>query len=613
MDQTSHSGDQTSHSGDQISHSAVTARYTDDIDRPRESTSIRDNPLGVHFTKPFYRASDGEPRDMPPRWLALGLAGSIGAIYAFYLFGISAISGDTPFWRLPTGLNGGAIDIRNTLSGYWWFVEDRWRWPMLAVTTPNWPEGTNAERFDIVPVVAVLGKIWATTAGQYINPYPLWVTACFVLNAMALAALVRMLGQRGLLAAITAGAMGAMAPVVVSRFGHLGLIAHWLPLFGLALYFDRPVRRSTIAASLGLCFMATGVHLYLYVMTAAIGAATILRGLLERERGFAWSAAALASILLVGVSVLWITGILAEPDLTGMTGDYRRYSMNLLSPFWPQTSGVLSWTGVYWLTRGMIGGTAGQYEGFSYLGLGGLTFVLAAGAVAWRDIVRCWRRHIAIGLVFLALTLWSLSDRIYLGPWMILSYETPSILATTVFSWFRSSGRFFWPVAWFVLAFGIAGVVGDTRIWRARVVIAFALLLQWVDVMPWRAKIFDLVEHPDISVFGDRDAADTVANLMRTVGAVSVSPSFGCSSETFDYSGAANAAAMEIQLMAAHANARMTRVLLSRGTLRCDDPEQLPRPYLSIALPALGAIAVRPADATCSHYGKAEVCQIGAP
>jgi hypothetical protein len=566
----------------------------------------------MHFTTPFQHATARKPDNNASRWLSLGLAGSIGALYALYLFGMSGLSGDKPFWRLPAGLNGGAVDIRNTLSGYWWFVEDRWRWPLLAVTAPNWPQGTNAERFDIVPVVAILGKIWATLTGDYRNPYPLWVTTCFALNAMALAALVRALGQRGLLTAIVAGAMGAMAPVVQSRFGHLGLIAHWLPLFGLALYFDRPIRCSTIAAMVGLCFLAASVHLYLYVMTAAIAAAIILRGLIERDRGCAWSIATLGGILLAGVSVLWITGVLTEPDLSGMTGDYRRYSMNLLAPFWPQTSGALSWTGAYWLTRGTIGATPGQYEGFSYLGLGGLMLVFFAGAMTWRRIAHSLRRHFPLGLVLLTLTLWSLSDRIYLGPWLILSYETPSILATTVFTWFRSVGRFFWPVAWLVLAFGIAGIAQDTRLWRARTVVVLALLIQWIDVAPWRAKIFDLVEHPDTSVFGDRDASDKVAASMRAVGVVVVSPSFGCSSETFDYGGAANAAAMDIQLMAARANARMSRVLLSRGVLRCNEPEQPTNPYLLIVLPNPGIPAVRPADATCAQFGKAEVCQIGA-
>lgn len=49
------------------------------------------------------------------------------------------------------------------MSGYWWFVLDRWRWPLLVITAPNWPQGANAERFDIVPVVALIGA----TPGQY--------------------------------------------------------------------------------------------------------------------------------------------------------------------------------------------------------------------------------------------------------------------------------------------------------------------------------------------------------------------------------------------------------------------------------------------------------------
>src|SRR5271169_6646315 len=84
--------------------------------------------------------------------LSILVAGAIGATYCCLLLGRSAISNETPFWHLPVGLIGGSLDIRNTLAGYWWLVQDEWRWPLLSITAPNWPDGTNAERFDVVPL-----------------------------------------------------------------------------------------------------------------------------------------------------------------------------------------------------------------------------------------------------------------------------------------------------------------------------------------------------------------------------------------------------------------------------------------------------------------------------
>jgi hypothetical protein len=250
--------------------------------------------------------------------LALVVAGGLGLVQAVSLLGLAALSGDAPFWHSPAGLIGGTLDIRNALSGYWWFVQEPWRWPLLAVSQPNWPAGTNAELFDIVPIVAVGGKLLHTMFGSLVNPYAVWVTGCFILNAAALALLVRSLGQRSLLGAVVAGAFGAMAPVVQHRFGHMALMAHWLPVLCLAWYFHSRALRfgwRQIAGFVGLCLLASFVHLYLYVMTAALAAAAVLQALLSRRTSLLRGGMSLALLLAAGIVPLWMFGLLNGLDL----------------------------------------------------------------------------------------------------------------------------------------------------------------------------------------------------------------------------------------------------------------------------------------------------------
>ena len=196
--------------------------------------------------------------------MAIAIALCLGLGYALLLLGPAGAVGTAPFWALPTGLLGGSLlDIRNALAGYWWFVQDSWRWPLLALGNPDWPHGANAELFDIVPVVAILGKLLRTGFGLAVDPYPWWVTFCLAMNAASLAALVRALGQRSVLGAVLAGAFGAMAPVVQFRFGHLSLMAHWLPVLTLALYCHARSRRfdaRIASAAVGLCLLACCVH-----------------------------------------------------------------------------------------------------------------------------------------------------------------------------------------------------------------------------------------------------------------------------------------------------------------------------------------------------------------
>jgi hypothetical protein len=545
-----------------------------------------------------------------PASRALFIAGSIGFAYTILLLHLSAISGNTPFWHHPSGLIGDALDIRNTLSGYWWFVLDRWRWPLLAVTAPNWPQGANAERFDIVPVVALLGKILYTLTRQVANPYPWWVTACFTLNAVALCSLVRSLGQRGLLAAIAAGAFGAMAPFVQARFGHLALMAHWLPVFMLSWYFHRPEKPAEWTGILALCALAAAVHLYLFVMTAAIAAAIFLQAMMDKRCTVRLGAGAVVGILATGIITIWMLGILQEKDLGGITGDYRRYSMNLLSTLWPQTSGLFGWTGIYWLDRGMIGATPGQYEGFSYLGFGGVLLVVVAAAIYWRPFLHSLQNHYALIAALLALLAWSLSDRVYLGDRLVLSYEMPQFLVNTVLSWFRSSGRFFWPLAWLIYACGIAGIVARAKRGPMLGLLLAALVIQWIDVAPWRDRFTRLTGASETSVFGSPQDAGKVEILMRKTGAAVLVPPIGCSSAEWDYASPLNAAAMEIQMMAARANARMQHPYLSRAIQQCDEPDGLVGPRVLVLLHDPGREMHPPDNSTCDTYGETVVCLV---
>src|SRR5215831_2913220 len=86
----------------------------------------------------------------------------LGLVYAVIVLGPNVAFGMAPFWDMPD-LNGGAtIDIRNALAGYWWFAQESWHWPLLALSNANWPQGANAELFDICPLVAILGKALMT-------------------------------------------------------------------------------------------------------------------------------------------------------------------------------------------------------------------------------------------------------------------------------------------------------------------------------------------------------------------------------------------------------------------------------------------------------------------
>ena len=91
-----------------------------------------------------------------------------------------------------------------------------------------------------------------------------------------------------------------------------------------------------------------------------------------------------------------------------------------------------------------------------------MLLILLALARHWRAAGAMLARHWVLALALLTLAAWAVANRIYLGNYLLASYEVPDFLNRTVLTWFRSSGRFFWPVAWLAVglgaAFGLAGL-----------------------------------------------------------------------------------------------------------------------------------------------------------
>jgi hypothetical protein len=67
----------------------------------------------------------------------LPLAGFIGLAYAIHAFGWAFFGGGSPFWDIPSAVQGSRLDIQTTLSGYYWFAQQPWQWPLLSLINPD--------------------------------------------------------------------------------------------------------------------------------------------------------------------------------------------------------------------------------------------------------------------------------------------------------------------------------------------------------------------------------------------------------------------------------------------------------------------------------------------
>ncbi len=239
--------------------------------------------------------------------------------------------------------------------------------------------------------------------------------------------------------------------------------------------------------------------------------------------------------------------MLFSGPLGGGDKGFVTYSMNLLSPIWPQRSGVFG------ADLPVLDATGGQAEGFNWLGAGVLLLGVAAlaGLVRRRPAVRPLR---GLLLVLGGLAVLSLSSRVYAGPVKILDLGTKPW--EDIFGTFRAPGRAFWPVGYAVMIASVAGVAQMPRPWGAMLLTA-ACALQVIDSEPLRrsarqgwehgagvavlpvpegTRLFGVAPYPTCSGDGVAQAEAEVMLLhavqagarLRDVGAGRPPPSFNC-------------------------------------------------------------------------------------
>lgn len=480
-----------------------------------------------------------------PAWQLLALAAAAGLLWAASLFDWSFVIGQHAFWQFPMG-----IDMQVTLAAYFYYVQSPWQLPLFYIAALGNPTGTNVIFTDIVPIVALAGKLIHSLTGATVNLYGAYLVLCFALPGMMMTLVLIATKTRYALAAITGAIFANAMPALLWRWGDIALEAQFLLIGALALYLlslRKPAWRGPAAAWIGYLALAYLANIYLFAMVGAIWLCAVvqrrLNGLATTRQGFATGLLTLALVTI----------LIALGGQFGAGGglpfaEYGHYSMNLLSPFAPQESGVFPAMG------GIVDATGGQYEGFNYLGVGLLlvSLLVLPAEAGW--LRRNARRHVALLITFVALTAFAISHRVFIGHLLLLEAPMPHYL-NPVLGIFRSSGRFFWLIGYAQIA-----VVVVLAFRRPRPVIVLYLLsaaiLQLIDVQPLRERIIASIAAGPAAEELDHNQ---VARLVAGRHLIEVVPSFQCSANAKQMS-----ANMEVMLAAARADVPTNTVYLAR-------------------------------------------------
>lgn len=404
----------------------------------------------------------------------------LGGIAFVLIYGVKILNPLYTDWLLTGG------DPSQHYLGWEFFRRSDWYFPLGLTDQLAYPLKTSVIYTDSIPIFAVFFKLFRSILPRQFQYFGIWGLLCFVLQGYYAA---KILGERSSSkTVILAGSVFfIVSPIMIFRmYYHTALAAHWLIL--LAIYFYskhekeyrdifRPVMQWGI-----LGILIGSIHLYFVPMCGAILLGYILCSIWKERKirirffypGISFSVGLFLTIYLLG-------GFSSGAD-TG-TNNLGLFSFNLNAFLNPMSYSTLLKNTSLWNWPFY---TQGQYEGFSYLGMG-IILLCACGIVLMiRNIFRRRKPSVyqvmtvlmSIGLIVLAASptiTWN--DKLLLQlPYSSTIYKYWGI--------FGSCGRMAWPVVYFLMIFGITSI-GDMK-WKRKeiscVVLILACLVQVVDL-----------------------------------------------------------------------------------------------------------------------------------
>ncbi len=404
----------------------------------------------------------------------------LGLAFMQVIVGFDKINPSNTAWLLIRG-----SDLSYHYLAWEYFKDGPWSWPPGKLVGYAYPMYNSVMYTDSIPLLAFLFKsIRGLLPGDF-QYFGIWYALCFILNTWFGLALMKdarwQWSFRWLIAPFFTGAV-----VLVARFGHAALCGQWVLLYVLLIYLKTNewpfVKVSRHLYS--VVFLTSLIHPYLLFMVLALSVTPLFR--LKWHKLISWRK---IPIHILVSSVLALTGwylsgaFLFKGQLSEGLG---KYSANLNTLFNAWDVGRWGPSFPYF--------DQGQGEGISYLGLGMLLLILL---LAGFSLIHNISKHstsqkfqaASIDFFFLGSMLFfvfALSPKWTFGNQLLIDWGYNDYISRT----FRGTGRFTWPLFYFILYFTFLKLNQlSWPKWAKYLCLGVLLLVQAVDLGPlWKRK-----------------------------------------------------------------------------------------------------------------------------
>lgn len=416
----------------------------------------------------------------------------LGIIFFVAIYGFSVLNFTNDAWLL-TGR-----DLQQHYIGWKAFRSADWTFPIGMHNRLTYPYEISVLYTDSIPLFAIIFKLLSPVLPQTFQYFGLFGLTCFIMNGGIGALLVARFSRNRFVCGAGSIFFILASPVLQRLFGlltedsrHTSLAAHFLILaaIGIWLYKDKFAdRRKAALAFSVLAMLCVLIQMYIIFMVGGIMCGYLLYCLLK-DKDWKRLLVVFASFCLSFLVTFFVIGGFTNV-LKATARGFGIYSANinaLWNPFnYSSFFGKKPWH-------------MGQYEGFSYLGLGiALLYLIAIVAliikakkmggirVFWKALKQKIKAHkqVVFSLILVTVIFWilALSCNVYWGERLVMWVYIPDRILDLL-AVIRSSGRFMWVIMYFAMLLGIFLLVRFVKNKKVqRVLIILCVLVQIADL-----------------------------------------------------------------------------------------------------------------------------------
>ncbi len=391
--------------------------------------------------------------------------------FSFYLLGFDNFNFSNQSWLT----NG---DLAQYQLGWKFYREDIWRFPLGLNPNYGITNSSSIIYSDSIPLFAIFFKIFKSFLIEDFQYFSFWIFICIYLQALFSFKIIYYL-TKNISYSLISSLFFIFSTILIYRSGiHLSLTAHWL-ILGYFYIQISSIDKKELKKHL-IIYISLLIHFYFSLILIGI---FFLEKLIKLKKLSIKDLISSIVLIILSLILMYVVGYFTIGIDDGLGFGYGIYNFNLnsfLNPLGQNYVERFNWS----LFLPTLNFQNKEMEGFSYLGISGIIFLLLyfKYLVNQKSII-VFSKGTNI-LIFFVFVIIATSNNVNIGNQDLITLELNKYLYG-IFSSIRASGRFIWPIYYLIFIIGIVTIFQysfDKK--KPLLIISILVIFQLVDLSP---------------------------------------------------------------------------------------------------------------------------------